>query len=357
MTRRTGEGSDATAFSLSSRFPPVRQPRCPHRVKVLAEQPPFCYSLALLDREGKVRETKTYFGEAEDVAENFIMTVLNIAETYRPTLSPGAIMKDLTEEQQLEQEMAMKCYLCSGRMEGDDRVRDLDHLTGEFLGMAHNDCNLARKERFSLTCFSHNSGYDSHFLIRALSRFPERITSIDAIPLTTQKFKTVTINRCIKFVDSCAFLPDSLDNLVKTLVKSGSAFPILEQLVTEEKKQLLMEKGVYPYSFATSMKRLHETTHLPARTHFYSDLHMTECEEGEYDRAQQVCSPTPPSTCRRTFSCWLRLSWISTRTFGEASASTCAATIRSPTSASTVSTNWCFLPQFLFYWQTPFFVL
>ncbi len=279
-------------YTLQSFLPsrPVRQPRCPHRVKILAEQPPFCYSLALLDREGKVRETKTYFGEAEDVAENFIMTVLNIAETYLPTLSPGVIMKDLTEEQLLEQEMATECYLCGGQME-DDRVRDHDHLTGEFLGMAHDDCNLARKERFSLTCFTHNfSGYDSHFLIRALSRFPERIKSIDAIPLTTQKFKSITINRCIKFVDSCAFLPDSLDNLVKTLVKSGSTFPVLEQLVTGEKKQLLMEKGVYPYSFATSIKRLKETTHLPGRIHFYSDLHMKECEEKEYARAQQVWS-------------------------------------------------------------------
>ncbi len=292
--KRRGNSYWRSGYNLKSFLPSraVRKQRCPHRVQVLAEQPPFCYSFVLTDREGQVLEHKTFYGEPDAVADNFLLTVLNVADTYLPALSAGGTPMDkLTEQEEEIVRTATHCYLCEGIFhdEGEKRVRDHDHLTGKFLGMAHNDCNLARRELYQLCIFTHNfSGYDSHFLIRALSRFPERIHTIDAIPLTTQKFKTITVNRRIKFLDSCAFLPDSLDNLVKTLVKSGSTFPILEQLVSGEKKELMKEKGVYPYSFATSLERLREAKTLPGKRHFYSDLNMKECSDEEYKRAQKV---------------------------------------------------------------------
>lgn len=273
-------------------FRPPREKKekvCVHRTKVLKEQPPFAYSLLLMDREGVVREKKTYVSEdEEELTDNFIITVLNLADRYLPSLSPGVPMDPLTPQQEAQAEMAEECYLCKDLL-GTDRVRDHDHLTGKFLGVAHDSCNLHRKELYTLTCFAHNfSGYDSHFLVRALNRLPERIKKINAIPLTTQKFKSVTVNGNIRFLDSLAFLGDSLDKLVTTLKKSHSTFPILEQLVSGEKKQLLLRKGIYPYSFATGIEKLERTPHLPHKDEFYSDLAQEPCQQSDYEHAQRV---------------------------------------------------------------------
>ena len=36
---------------------------------------------------------------------------------------------------------AVTCHICEDEL-GADRVRDHDHLTGEYRGAAHNECNL-----------------------------------------------------------------------------------------------------------------------------------------------------------------------------------------------------------------------
>ena len=267
-----------------------KEKMCRHRTQVLREQPPFCYSLLLMDREGEVREKKTFVSsDPEEVADNFVMTVLNLADKYLPTLTPGEPMMAMTVEEEAEVAAAVSCYLCGEDLDGD-RVRDHDHLTGRFLGVAHNACNLVRREKSQLTCLAHNfSGYDSHFLVRAFNRFPERIKRISAIPLTTEKFKSFTINGNIRFLDSMAFLASSLGALVETLVKSKCSFPILRQLVDEEEeKALLLRKGVYPYAFATSVEALYAAKRLPPISAFYSDLSEEGCTEEDYEHALKV---------------------------------------------------------------------
>ncbi len=274
---------------------------CPHKQKILKEQTAFAYSYALLRRDGKIVESNVYVGE--DAAEHFIETVLNLSEIYLPKLSPGVPMEEMTKEtkKQLYAEADM-CYLCDEQFgENEKKVLDHDHLTGEFLGVAHNKCNLRRREVVKLTCLSHNmTGYDSHLIIPKLSKFNDRIFSLSAIPLNTQKFKTFTINENIVFLDSMAFLPDSLDKLVGNLKASGSSFPLLEQVLggakddnnsdknVEKLKSLLIRKGVYPYSFATSIKALEDCRTLPPREAFYNDLNDAELSEEDYEHAQRV---------------------------------------------------------------------
>ncbi len=261
---------------------------CEHKVRVLKNQPPFAYSLLLVDREGTVREAKTYVGL--DAAENFVATVLNLADAYLPTLSPGLPMEELTREQRRTAYAASKCYLCGVAFTSFcRRCLDHDHLTGRLLGTAHDYCNLRRRERAQLSCFAHNfSGYDSHFLVRAMAREP-RVTNTFAIPLNTQKFKSVTVNKRIRFLDSCQFLPSSLAKLTETLVASDSPFSILDKMAPRpEEKRLLQRKGVYPYSFATSPEALAAATALPERSHFFSELSGEECSEADYEHARQV---------------------------------------------------------------------
>ncbi len=273
---------------------------CPHKQKVMKEQKAFAYSYALLSRDGKIVESDVYVGE--DAAENFIEKVLDISEIYLPKLSPGVPMEEMSKEtkESLYSEAEM-CYLCQDQFcEKDKKVLDHDHMTGQFLGVAHNMCNLRRKEVINLTCLSHNmSGYDSHLVIPKLSKFNDRVFSLSAIPLNTQKFKTFTINDNIVFLDSLAFLPDSLDKLVENLKASGSRFPLLEEVLggtnggesvgnDDVHKKLLLRKGVYPYSYATSIEALEECKSLPPKECFYNDLNECDISDEDYKHAQLV---------------------------------------------------------------------
>jgi hypothetical protein len=261
---------------------------CTHKTQIVKEQPPFAYSYVLVDRDGRVLEEKTYVGA--DCADNLIMSVLNLADKYLPSLSPGKSMDGLTEEQEKEVARTKNCYLCGKAMYFSDKARDHDHLTGEFLGVAHNICNLQRREQSALTCFAHNfSGYDSHFLIRSVNKFPKRIRSIQAIPMNTQKFKSIILNRRIRFLDSCQFLLSSLANLVDTLKMSKHEFQILDSMVAcKEEKELLLRKGVYPYSFATSEADLRAASCLPGIEEFTNDLTGEVCSLEDYEHAEKV---------------------------------------------------------------------
>ncbi len=283
----------------------VRPPRAPklclHKQKILKEQHAFSYSYVLVTREGKVVESSTYHGE--DAAEHFIETVLNLGDKYLPTLSPGVAMEEMSDRKKdLLRKHHSKCHICGESMEMRDRVLDHDHMTGKFLGVAHNSCNLLRREVRKITCFSHNlSGYDSHLLIPKLHKFSDRIKNISAIPLNTQKFKTFSFNDNIVFLDSMAFLPDSLERLVENLVASDCEFPLLQELMVDPDrrgqpvnplpscmKKLLLRKGVYPYSFATSIKALEECTELPSREDFFNDLAQEPVSDEDYQHAEQV---------------------------------------------------------------------
>ncbi len=159
--KKRGNSYWRSGYGLKSFLPSraVRKQRCPHRVKVLAEQPLFCYSFALTDREGQVLEHKTFYGEPDAVADNLLLTVLNVADTYLPALSAGGTPMDkLTEQEEEIVRTATHCYLCGSIFhdEGERRVRDHDYLMGKFLGMANNDCNLAWRELYQLCIFTHN---------------------------------------------------------------------------------------------------------------------------------------------------------------------------------------------------------
>lgn len=270
-------------------FKEMRKRICPHKTFVVKEQPAFAYSYLLVNREGEVKEKKTYVGA--DAAHNFILSVLNVADEFLPSLSPGKDMENLSRQERDILLSTHTCYLCQNHMDESDKVLDHDHLTGSLLGVAHSQCNLQRREEHVLTCFAHNfSGYDGSYLMQELHKFPERIHSIKAIPLNMQKMKTVTVNSRIRFMDSYGFLSSSLATLVSTLRESESTFPLLSTMVGGEGKELLLRKGVYPYSYATSIEVLRNTTALPTREEFFNDVSQTECTFEDYEHARRVWS-------------------------------------------------------------------
>ena len=115
-----------------------------------------------------------------------------------------------------------------------------------------------------------------------------RISHCRALPINSQKFRTLELNNTL-FLDSCSFLGDSLAKLTDTLKASNHDFPILSQLEGDaDRRQLLTRKGVYPYSFATSIARLKNAEKLPQIGHFYSDLDEEACNSEDYEHARRV---------------------------------------------------------------------
>ena len=269
---------------------------CAHKSTVLTEQRPFAYGLVMVDRYGKICEQIRYVGE--DAAEHFFDTVLRLEKKYAQKLEDGfkkLVVTDAVEKAFAE---ATECYMCEAPFH-NDAVMDHDHLTGEYLGAAHNRCNLLRAEVKGRLCgFAHNfSGYDSHCVMKAIAdkkkrekvlMFDGKPVRLQAVPLNTQRFKILKINN-VTLMDSMSFLNDGLDKLVDNLKQSNHPFPLTRQWIADEQQlDLLMRKGCYPYDYMTHMGRLEETR-LPPPAAFASPLTgSTTASEADYAHAQRV---------------------------------------------------------------------
>jgi len=157
---------------------------CPHHNRVINEQKPMAFSAVLINREGDVEESKTYFGE--DAAEVFFDTVLDWGEEYIEYLRRGGkAKKEFTEEEifwrcSMKRQNKEKCHICGGCFAWDPedpdfinyrRVIDHDHVSGQFVGVAHSICNLHRKEKFRIPVLAHNlTSFDGAYIIQQLGK-------------------------------------------------------------------------------------------------------------------------------------------------------------------------------------------
>ena len=126
-----------------------------------------------------------------------------------------------------------------------NKVRDHSHITGEYKGAAHNNCNLKLKLKPYKTPISvvfHNfKGYDSHLIMQNIAKVQGRIS---CIPNNTEKYISFSLGQ-LKFLDSFQFMASSLENLVKATDKSD--FKITKSHFSEPKvHELLFRKGIYP---------------------------------------------------------------------------------------------------------------
>lgn len=71
-----------------------------------------------------------------------------------------------TKDDEEEFQKADKCHICVKEYNKTDvRVRDHCHLTGQYRGSAHQDCNLNFRITDKIPVIFHNlRGYDSHFI-------------------------------------------------------------------------------------------------------------------------------------------------------------------------------------------------
>jgi hypothetical protein len=259
---------------------------CMHRTKTEATHEPICYSLILLTRKGKILYQNQYFGK--DCAFMLVKELLDLEPLLHAEIMENIPMKISDEEQECF-DKATYCHICMKKFEDGTKVRDHNHLSGRYMGAAHSNCNLNRKEPRRIKLFAHNlQGYDSHLILNHL-RSDDRIVSIRGLANNMQKMKTFSINS-YDFIDSFAFMPTSLDSMVSNL-GSDHKFRILHQSgLTRGKastRKLLMKKGIFPYEYIESEQEL-EATSLPPKENFFSKLTNSQISDDDYAHAQQV---------------------------------------------------------------------
>jgi len=263
---------------------PSKLAKCKHKSKILAEHEAFAFSLTMFDRHSELVEDVSYVGV--DAMPKFMTTLTSLIEKYTQILANVKPIQ-MSPEQEAQFLSATQCHICKERLLRD-RVRDHDHLSGEYLGAAHNICNLHRKECKKIVGFAHNfSGYDSHLIMNELGKSSTKL-HISAIPLNKEKFKMLKLNNC-SLMDSMSFLNASLEKLVSTLKVSNHSFPLISQWLTDKDQcDLMLRKGVYPYEFVTDINKIDECYELPPRESFFSKLSGTTPSEEDYEHAQNV---------------------------------------------------------------------
>ena len=97
--------------------------------------------------------------------------------------------------------------------------------------------------------------------------------------------KEIKVYHTIRFIDSIKFMADSLDKLVNNLPEDD--FINLSLYYSGDKFNLLTRKGVYPYEYMDSLKKLEETK-LPPKEAFYSRLNDGGISDEDYAHAKKV---------------------------------------------------------------------
>ena len=249
----------------------------------------FCYhivSTAEQHNKGPISYT------GPDVVEKFFDNLMEEESRIETILSQEVdmIWNDTTAK---DFEEATDCYICDLPL-GADRVRDHDHLTGEYRGAAHNECNLKfrwsksdpmNKFGFRIPVIFHNlRGYDSHLLMEAFGSYKMR--RLWCVANNSERYVTFSTG-ALTFIDSFQFMASSLENLVRNLAQEGSSkFKNLCKIFPK-KYHLLLRKGVFPYDYFDNECKL-DNTKLPTQQEFFSVLTQEQCSDTDYKHACNV---------------------------------------------------------------------
>ena len=245
----------------------------------------YCYVVVRCD--GKTETAVEYRGP--DAAEHFLNNIQAEERIIKNVLAKPEVMR-MTPEDLLKHDDVSRngvCHICEKPFACiADSVRDHCHITGKYRGAAHNACNLKLRINPKTTAipvvFHKLRGYDSHLLMQAISRVQGKVS---CIPNNTKKYISFSLGQ-LRFIDSAQFLLASLDKLVEA--NPPETFQITARYEpNQQRRELLLRKGVYPYEYMDSWERFTETQ-LPPKTSFYSKLTGEHISDEDYAHAQKV---------------------------------------------------------------------
>ena len=146
-------------------------------------------------------------------------------------------------------------------------MRDHCHITGKYRDSAHWSCNINLGLTKKVLVMFHNlRGYGSFLIMQEIGKSDVKIS---VIPNELEKYMAFTINNNLVFIDSIQFINSGLDALVKNLTDND--FKYLSQEFNGEQSNLVKQKGVYPYEYMNSFKKVSEDK-LPDRCKLFSSL-------------------------------------------------------------------------------------
>ncbi len=265
---------------------------CPHNTNFLNQHEAFAYSLVAVDINNDIILHHTYAGD--DCVKNLLEYLLDHEKMLEELFNRNLPVK-CTEEEMEWFRASNVCGICALEIDPQKDVKVLHHChySGKMISAAHRDCNInARFHGTVVPVLFHNlSGYDGHIIIKGLHAVKSgRVEKLKIMPHNTEKVRKIDMN-IFSFMDSLDFLSGSLADITKDLVASQHDFSLLRKaklFETEEQKQCLLRKGVFPYGIVKDHMQLLEMKSLPPREAFFSDLTQTHISEEDYAHAQRV---------------------------------------------------------------------
>ena len=236
----------------------------------------------------------------------------------------------MTKEDWDRHNAADGCWVCDGPFgpymykEGDChglwKVKDHDHISGEYRGAAYSKCNLLLRIDPYYTpvpVFFHNlKNYDAHHLMSAIGRTGEKQTAMtdkDGVPIMkkdkdgkdTNEPRKVTdggisaivqnMEKMIafswgqyRFVDSNAFLSSSLDRLVNWQYTQGRPRRYQTVLSTKFRGWSLVTQRRLPVGMHDGLWTIWRKAAIPPQEKFYSSLTDGGISDEDYRHALQA---------------------------------------------------------------------
>lgn len=259
--------------------------------KTIKKHDPSCFGYYICcSHDSSLNKYVSYRGP--NCAKVFIeYLVRDVTEIHSIIQTKQTVLK-LSKHQQDEYRNESVCHICHNFL-FDDKVMDHDHITGEYRGAAHNQCNLLHRVCPFVPVIFHNlSGYDSHLFIKELADYKG---DIKIIPRTKEKYLSITKYLTtensshsiqIKFLDSFQFLSSSLNNLCKTLHEKDFVH-LSQEFKEKEQFELVREKGVYPYDYIDSWSK-YNVKNLPEKKDFFNILTNEHISNKDYCRALRI---------------------------------------------------------------------
>lgn len=206
--------------------------------------------------------------------DRFINVLISEANRIDDILKNIMPMK-LSEDQEREYNSAQYCYLCKTNFTiKDPKVRDHDHITGEYRGAAHKSCNLSflRQKRYVPILFTNNTKYDANYIIRGLMN----TTKIHLLAKTSEKFftfncKLTKSDLTFRFIDNTMFLGDNYEKICSTIILKKAKY----------------RKLYYPYNLLRNYFQILEY-YTPNRNDFYNPKTCKEMTDIEFSDFKQI---------------------------------------------------------------------
>ncbi|XP_040065173.1 uncharacterized protein LOC120839035 [Ixodes scapularis] len=252
----------------------------------------FCI-LVIRSTDSRIMERFLYRGE--DCVEQFI-SILN----QMSKLIPEWIRSDLTTVKKT-QSSGSYCDVCGESFDKRKR-KGKDHFTGPY--RLCKGCNLNdRNNKKVIPLVAHNHSCDPAFILPKLHLFESK--DIKVLASSCQQFKRLDVGN-LRFLDSLAFLPASLDALVQDLHSKGlENFRCLREAFPQH-IELLARKGVFPYDYITDFS-VYDEPELPPRESFCNKLNDAHISEKDYHHAQVVFDTFKFKNVGEYSDCYLKL--------------------------------------------------